>query len=89
MVYGLTALGDDAEAVVVKVSEAVCAALDEFHFPVEALGDGVGFTEAPHGGDGLCPRGEGSGEGLESWEDDPGIAMSWRKAAEGGASGVL
>lgn len=46
--FGLTALSDDAKAVVVKVSEAVSAALDEFHFPMEALCDGVGSGEAPH-----------------------------------------
>ena len=35
----LTALSDHTQAVVVKVSEAVSTALDEFHFSVEALGD--------------------------------------------------
>ena len=70
MVCGLAAVSDDAQAVVVKVSEAVGAALDEFHFSVEAFGDGVGFTEAPHGGDGFGPGSEGPGEGLETLEAD-------------------
>ena len=34
--FGLAALSDDAEAVVVKVSEAVGSSLDEFHFSMEA-----------------------------------------------------
>ena len=51
MVYGLAALGDDAETVVVKVSEAVGTALNEFHFSVEALCDGVVFSKSPHTGD--------------------------------------
>jgi len=69
--FGSAAVSDDAEAVVVKVvpvhlwcpvlsrfalgTEAVGTALYELHFPVEAFSDGVGFTEAPHGGDGLGP----------------------------------
>ena len=44
----LTALSDDAQAVVVKVPEAVCSALYEFHLPVEAFGDGVVFSISPH-----------------------------------------
>ena len=66
----LTTLSDDAQAVVVKVSEAVCAALNEFHFPMEAFGDGVGSGEAPHGADGLGPGGEGLGEGMQALEAD-------------------
>jgi len=58
----LAALGDNAEAVVLEVSEAVGAALDELHFSVEALGDAVVFGEAPHGGQGFAPRVEGSGQ---------------------------
>ena len=63
-------MSDDAEAVIFKVSEAIGAALDKFHFSMEALGDGVGLTEAPHGGDGFGPRGEGSGEGFELFKAD-------------------
>jgi hypothetical protein len=38
-------VGDDAQAVVLEVSEAIGAALDEFHLSVEALGDAVFFDE--------------------------------------------
>lgn len=65
---GLAALSDDAQAVVFEVPKAVCAALDEFHFPVEALGDAVVLGEAPHAGDGLLPVEQGSGERLEWFE---------------------
>lgn len=65
---GLPALGDDAQAVVFEVPKAVCAALDEFHFPVEALGDAVVLGKAPHAGDGLLPVKQGSGERLEWFE---------------------
>jgi hypothetical protein len=51
----LSALSDDAQAVVVEVSEAVGTALDEFHFSVEAFGDAIVFGEAPHAGDFLLP----------------------------------
>jgi hypothetical protein len=39
----LTALSDDSESVVIKVSEAISSALYEFHFPVEAFCDGIVF----------------------------------------------
>ena len=55
---GLTALSDNAEAIIKEVSEAVSAALDELHFTVEAFGDAVVFCEAPHAGDLLAPGGE-------------------------------
>ena len=55
LMFWLTALGDDAQAVVVEVSEAVGAALDEFHLSVEALGDAIVAGEAPHGDQGLSP----------------------------------
>lgn len=42
-------MSDDAQAVVIKVTQSVGAALDEFHSSVEAFGDGVGSGEAPHG----------------------------------------
>ena len=65
---GLAALGDDAQAVVFEVPKAVCTALDEFHFPVEALGDAVVLGEAPHAGDGFLPVEQGFGERLEWFE---------------------
>ena len=46
--YCLSTLGDDAQAVVVKVFEAVGTALNEFHFSMEALGDTIASGEAPH-----------------------------------------
>jgi len=52
-------LGDDTEAVILEVSKAVSAALDELHFAVEAFCDAVVFGEAPHAGDLLVPGGEG------------------------------
>ena len=61
--FRLSALSDDAQAVVVKVFEAVGAALDVFHFSVEAFGDAVVFGEAPHSGDFLLPVGQCFGEG--------------------------
>ena len=65
---GGAALGDDAEAVVIEVSEAVGAALDEFHFAVEAFGDAVVAGEAPHADDLLRPIMEGLGEGVSVFE---------------------
>jgi len=62
-VFRLSALSDDAQAVVVKVFEAVGTALDEFHFSVEAFGDAVVFGEAPHSGDFILPVGQCFGEG--------------------------
>jgi hypothetical protein len=53
--FWLTAVSDDAQAVVVEISESVGAALDEFHFAVEALGDGVVFGKTPHGDQGRLP----------------------------------
>jgi len=64
----LAALGDDAQAVVGKVSEAVGAALDEFHLSVEAFGDAVVAGKAPHADDFLDPVGEGCSEGASGSE---------------------
>ena len=64
----VSALGDDAQAVVFKGSEAVGSALDEFHFSVEALGDGVVAGVAPHAGYLLGPFGEGFSERTSSLE---------------------
>ena len=61
-------MSDDAEAVVVKVTEAVGSALDEFHLSVESFGDAVVLRKAPHGGNGSRPLGEGLGEGLQGCE---------------------
>lgn len=41
-------MGDDPQAVVIEVSEAVSAALDEFHFSVEAFGNAIVFGKPPH-----------------------------------------
>jgi hypothetical protein len=62
-------VSDDAQAVVVEVSEAVSAALEEFHFSIETLGDAIVFGEAPHGDEGVFPEVEGAAEtheGLQS-----------------------
>ncbi len=48
---GSAAFGDDAEAIVLEVSDAIAAFLDTLHLSVEALGEAVGFGESPHGGD--------------------------------------
>ena len=53
------ALGDDAEVIVLEVSEGICASLDELHLSVEALGDAIGFGESPYGGDLGQPGAEG------------------------------
>ena len=58
-------MGDDSEAVVFEVLKPVGPSLDEFHLPVEALGDPVVLGEAPHAGDGLHPVREGLGQGLQ------------------------
>ena len=55
-------MSDDTQAVVVKVFEAESAALDEFHFSMEALGDAVVFGEAPHSSDFILPVGQGFGK---------------------------
>ena len=69
MDWRLTALSDDAEAVILEVPKAVSAALDELHLAMEALGDAVVLGEAPHAGDLLAPGGEGlsqSNQGREA-----------------------
>ena len=71
----LAAMSDDAEAVILEVSKAVSAALDEFHFAVEALGDAIVFGEAPHTGDGLSPRAEGIGQGDQGIETALGALL--------------
>ncbi len=43
---GSAALGDEAEAIVSEISEAVGASLDELYFSVKALGEAV-FSGAP------------------------------------------
>ena len=42
-----TALSNDSEAVVFKVSKAVGTALNEFHLPVEAFSDPIAAGEPP------------------------------------------
>jgi hypothetical protein len=71
-------LGDDAEAIILEVSEAVSTALDEFHFSMEALGDAIIFGEAPHGGERFSPgvesfcQGDQGGKGAGTkFVDDP------------------
>lgn len=64
----LAAESDDAQAVVVEVSEAVGTALDKFHLAVEALGDAVVFGKAPHGDEGLPPSVEGRSQAHEGIE---------------------
>ena len=66
--FGWTALSDDSEAVVVKVSEAVGTALYQLHFSMEALSDAIVFGEAPHTGDLLLPGVQGPGQGGERSE---------------------
>jgi hypothetical protein len=60
---GSAALGDDAEAIILEISEAVSASLDELHLSVKALGDAVGFGKSPQGRDLGQPGAEGRGEG--------------------------
>jgi len=65
---GSAAMRDDAQPVVVGVSEAVGSTLDELHFAMKAFGDAVVAGEAPHADDLLGPVGERLGEdesGLE------------------------
>ena len=64
----LAALSDDAQAVVGEVSEAVGAALDEFHLAVEALGDAIVSGKSPHGDEGIAPVVEGLGQAHEGFE---------------------
>jgi hypothetical protein len=66
--FGLSALSDDAQAVVIEVSKAVSTALNKFHFAVEAFGDAVVFGEAPHAGDFLLPAFESIGQG-DDWSE--------------------
>ena len=55
VVLKLAALSDDSDAVVLKVYDAVGAALDELHFSMKAFGNSIVSGEAPHTGDGLRP----------------------------------
>ncbi len=48
-------MSDDTQAVVIEVSEAVSAALDEFHFSMEAFGNAIVFGKSPHTGNFLPP----------------------------------
>jgi hypothetical protein len=41
--FGLTALSNDSESVVIKVPKAISSTLYELHFSMEAFGDGVVF----------------------------------------------
>ena len=59
----LTALSDNAKAVVGEVFKAVSTALDEFEFAMEALGDAIVFGEAPHGRQRFSPGRQGLSEG--------------------------
>ena len=52
----LSALSDHAKAVVGEVFKAVGTALDEFHFAMEAFGNGIVFGKAPHGRQGSRQR---------------------------------
>ena len=70
--FELPALGDDAQAVVIEVTEAVSATLNEFHFSVEPFGDAVVFGDAPHACDFLLPASQCIGQGDQ-----------WREAAVG------
>lgn len=62
-----TALGDDSQAVVLEVSEAIRSALDELHLAVEAFGDSVVARKPPHAGDRFLPVLQGIGQGLQ-WD---------------------
>ncbi len=57
-----SALGDDAQAVIFEVAEAIRTPLNEFHLAVESLGDPVVAGEAPHAGDRFDPVIEGGAE---------------------------
>ena len=54
----LAALSDDSEAVVVAVFEAISSTLNELHFAMEAFGNSIVTSEAPHAGNGFEPVGE-------------------------------
>ena len=62
-------MGDDPEAVVVKIFYAVGASLYELHLSVEALRDAVVFAEAPHADDLLLPVVGGFAEGWASGKE--------------------
>lgn len=62
---GSSALGDDAQAVVIEIPEAIRTSLDELHLAVESFGDPVVAGETPHAGDRLDPVIEGVGESLQ------------------------
>jgi hypothetical protein len=64
----LAALSDDAKSVIVEVSEAVSAALDELHFSVKAFSDAIVFSKAPHGSDGLDPVLESLSQGKKGFQ---------------------
>ena len=61
-------MSDNAKAVVGEVFKAVGAALDEFEFAMEALGDAIVFGEAPHGGERFSAGRQGLSEGKERGE---------------------
>jgi hypothetical protein len=46
----LTASSDHSQAVVLKISKAIGAPLNQLHFPMEAFGNAIVFGEASHGG---------------------------------------
>ena len=54
----LAALSDDSEAVAVEVFEAISSTLNELHFAMEAFGNSIVTSEAPHAGNGFEPVGE-------------------------------
>src|SRR5690606_32090420 len=53
-----TALGQDPQPVILKISKSIGTTREHFHFGVEALGNAVGLGKAPHPHDGFQPRSE-------------------------------
>ena len=87
--FGWSALSDDSEAVVVKISEAVGTALDELHLSMEALGNTVVFGEAPHAGDLLLPGAQSLGQGGERSEATAGQLLDELEEALDDGSALL
>jgi len=81
-------LSDDAQAVIVEVSKAVSAALNELHLSVEALGDAVIFCKAPHGDESVSPRVERFGQADEGFERaEPEFINQGNEVADMAATG--
>lgn len=52
------AVGQHSQPIILKVPKTISPSRDHFHLVVEALGDAIRFTKAPHRQNGRHPAGQ-------------------------------